>query len=143
MKIIISGSVEFAQQIKDLSEGLKTLWFETILPPTTEKILRGELSPEEVTKEKENMNFAEMTIKNDAIRKFADLIKSADAILIANFGKHGIKDYIWWWSFLEMGFAHIFHKKIFILNGLPEIRYVDEIKAMQPIVLNWDLHKIQ
>lgn len=40
------------------------------------------------------MNFAEMTIKNDAIRKFADLIKSADAILIANFGKHGIKDYI-------------------------------------------------
>jgi hypothetical protein len=64
------------------------------LPPTTEKILKGELSSEEVRKQKENMNFAEMTIKDDAIRRFADLIKNSDAILIANFGKHGIKDYI-------------------------------------------------
>jgi hypothetical protein len=142
MKIIISWSVEFANEIKKLASELESLGLEVILPPTTEKILRGEISAEEVKKEKENMNFAEMTIKNDAIRRFADLIKSSDAILISNFGKHGIKDYIWWWSFLEIGFAHVFHKKIFILNWLPEMRYVDEIVAMQPILLHGDVHKI-
>jgi len=60
-----------------------------------------------------------------------------------NYDKRGIKNYIGGNSFLEMGFAHILQKKIFLLNGIPEIIYSDEIKAMQPTVLNGDLSKIK
>ena len=42
-----------------------------------------------------------------------------------------------------MGFAHVLNKKIFILNDIPEMIYIDEIKAMQPIILNGNLAKIK
>jgi hypothetical protein len=45
-----------------------------------------------------------------------------------------------------MGIACYLKKKIFILNPIPsaeEIRYVQEIKLMQPIILNGDLSLIQ
>jgi len=45
-------------------------------------------------------------------------------------------------TLLEMGFAHILNKKIFLLNDIPEMIYTDEIEAMQPIVLNGDLTKL-
>ena len=56
--------------------------------------------------------------------------------------KNNIKNYIGGNSFLEMGFAHILNKKIFILNDIPEMIYTDEIEAMQPIALRGDLTKI-
>jgi len=76
------------------------------------------------------------------IRDYFNVIKNADAILIANFEKNKIKNYIGGNSFLEMGFAHVLNKKIFIFNNIPEMIYTDEIKAMQPIVLNGNLTKI-
>jgi predicted RNA-binding protein with PUA domain len=41
-----------------------------------------------------------------------------------------------------MGFAHVLGKKIFLLNDIPEISYKDEIKMMQPIILEGELSKI-
>lgn len=44
---------------------------------------------------------------------------------------------------MEIGFAHVNDKKIFLLNEIPEnISYVDEIKAMADTILNGDLHKL-
>ena len=44
---------------------------------------------------------------------------------------------------MEIGFAHVNNKKIFLLNGIPEnLSYVDEIKAMANVSLNGDLSKI-
>jgi len=143
MKIVISWSVDFAHEIKKLSDDLKVLGFDVIIPPTSERILRGEITAKEIKKEKENSDFSERTIKNDAIRNYCEFIKNSDALLIANFGKHNIKNYIGGGAFLEMGFAHIFHKKIFLLNGIPDMMYIDEIKAMQPVELNGDLSKIK
>jgi predicted RNA-binding protein with PUA domain len=60
-----------------------------------------------------------------------------------NIDKGGFSNYIGGNAFLEMGFAHILNKKIFLLNEIPEMIYTDEILAMQPIVLNGDLSKIK
>ena len=46
-------------------------------------------------------------------------------------------------SRLEMGFAHVLGKKIFLLNGIPDMHYKDEIRAMQPVVLDGDLNGIR
>ena len=56
---------------------------------------------------------------------------------------NGIPNYIGGNTFLEMGFAHVLNKKVFLLNNIPAMPYDDEIKDMQPIVLNGDLLKIK
>lgn len=46
-------------------------------------------------------------------------------------------------SFLEMGFAHVLNKEIFLLNKIPESLFKDELVAMQPVILGGDLSKIK
>jgi predicted RNA-binding protein with PUA domain len=65
-----------------------------------------------------------------------------DAILILNLEKNNIKGYIGGNTFLEMGFAHVLNKKIFLLNEIPEMGYKDEIVAMKPVILEGDLNRI-
>jgi len=44
---------------------------------------------------------------------------------------------------MEIGFAHVNDKKIFLLNPIPEqVSYLDEIKAMVDVILEGDLSKI-
>ncbi len=143
MKIAICGSLNFTHEIKIIADKLKNLGFEVSIPISSEKILRGEFSLDEIKKEKENGEFSKRAIKFDSIREYWKIIKEADAILVANFDKNNIENYIGGNSFLEMGFAHILNKKIFLLNEIPEMIYNDEIKAMQPKVINGDLLKIK
>ncbi|PIQ72596.1 hypothetical protein COV86_01990, partial [Candidatus Roizmanbacteria bacterium CG11_big_fil_rev_8_21_14_0_20_35_14] len=44
--------------------------------------------------------------------------------------------------FLEMGFAHVLHKKIYLLHPIPEMGYTTEIIAMQPILLEGKLENL-
>jgi len=143
MKIAICGSLNFTYEIKKIAEELKNLGFDVSMPLTSEKILRGEFSLDEIKSEKENGKFSERAIKFDSIRKYWEIIKKSDAILVANFDKNNTKNYIGGNSFLEMGFAHILNKKIFLLNEIPDMIYTDELKAMQPIILNSVLSKIK
>jgi hypothetical protein len=64
-------------------------------------------------------------------------------VLIVNIDKAGIENYIGGNSFLELGFAHVLSKSVYLLNPVPVMLYTDEIKAMQPIILNGDLSKIK
>lgn len=40
-------------------------------------------------------------------------------------------------------FAHILNLPIYLINPLPEMDYLDELKAMQPVILNGDLDLIK
>jgi len=82
-------------------------------------------------------------LEHDLIRGHFKEIKNSDAVLVVNETLKGIKNYVGGNTFLEMGFAHILNKKIFILNNIPQMGYSDEIVAMQPIVLDGDLGKIK
>jgi hypothetical protein len=47
---------------------------------------------------------------------------------------------------MEIGLAHHFHKKIFLLQSLPhysEHRWGHEVRIMQPVILNGDFSKIE
>ena len=142
MKIAICGSLNFTYEIKKISDELKKMGFNVFIPISSEKILKGEFSLDKIKKEKEDGIFDKKFIENDSIRKYYKIIKKSDAILVTNFKKHNIKNYIGGATFLEMGFAHVLNKKIYILNDIPKMIYTDEIKAMQPIILNKNLTKI-
>lgn len=82
-------------------------------------------------------------IEHDLIKRHFNKIKDGDAILVINEDKNNKVNYIGGNSFLEMGFAHVLNKKIFLLNPIPESSYKDEIVAMKPIILDGDLKKIE
>lgn len=63
--------------------------------------------------------------------------------MAVNKDKHGIKNYIGGNTFLEIGFAHVLNKKVFLLNPVPDMLYADEILAMEHTVINNDLTKIK
>ena len=81
-------------------------------------------------------------IKGDLIRKYFDKIKLGDSVLVANYTKNDIQNYIGGNTLIEMAFAHILQKPIYLLNPVPEMRYTDEIVAMTPIVIDGDLQQI-
>ncbi|MGC9309830.1 MAG: MazG nucleotide pyrophosphohydrolase domain-containing protein [Candidatus Nanoarchaeia archaeon] len=81
--------------------------------------------------------------KADMMKRHEENIKSQDAILVLNFEKKGIPNYIGGNTLMEIGFAHANHKKVFLLNPLPEnVSYLDEIKAMYDEILHGDISKI-
>ncbi len=143
MRITICGSIEFAFEIKEIAERLLEIGHEVEIPMTAKKILDGELTMDEFKKEKETSEDASFRkIQYDVIKRYFEIIKNSDAILVLNLDKNGIKNYIGGNTFLEIGFAYVLGKKIFLLNPIPEMGYKDEIMAMQPIILNGDLNKI-
>jgi len=82
--------------------------------------------------------------ENDAIRVHWEKIKKSDAILVLNYDKRGVKNYVGGNTLMEMGFAFVLNKRIFMLNPAPEIPYYkSEIEAMRPVILNGDLGKIR
>lgn len=144
MKIVICGSIEFTQAIKEVADVLTARGHTVDIPLTSQRIVDGELTLEEFKKEKQqNGEGAFRKIKDDVIKRYFDLIKDSDAILVLNFEKNGIANYIGGNTFLEMGFAHVLGKPIYVYNDIPDIAYTDEIVAMQPMVLNGDVSRIQ
>ena len=82
--------------------------------------------------------------EKDAIRDFFERIKESDAILVANYDRRGVKNYIGGNTLMEIGFAHVLNKKIFLMNPVPEIEfYKSEIEAVKPVIINGDLSKIK
>ena len=81
-------------------------------------------------------------IELDLIKNYFEEIKKTDAVLIINENKNGVENYIGGNGLIEMAFAHILNKKIYLLNPVPKLNYTDEIEAMQPIIINNDLKLI-
>src|SRR3989344_2155587 len=82
--------------------------------------------------------------KGKAISAHFKKIDNSDCILVTNYEKKGIENYIGGNTFLEIGYAYGSGKKIFILNSIPsELSYKEEILGMQPIVLHGDILKLQ
>lgn len=140
MKITICGSVKFRKEMVEVKDELNKMGHKGIICQAMEDLAFGR-NPELLKKIKENHG----QVKRDGefIKWYYESIKNSDAILVLNYDKNGIKNYIGGNTLMEMGFAHVLDKKIFLLNPIPEESpYVDEIKAMEPIILNGDLTKI-
>lgn len=92
---------------------------------------------------KDGSEGARRKIEHDLIRDHHRKIERSDAILVVNHSKRGVENYIGGNTFLEMGFAYILGKKIFILNDIPPLDLIkEELLAMQPVILNGELSKL-
>jgi nucleoside 2-deoxyribosyltransferase len=81
--------------------------------------------------------------KEQAIKWHLEKVNKADVILVLNFDKNNIPNYIGGNTLLEAGVAFWLKKPIYLYNPIPEnISYFEEIKGMRPIVINGDLSLI-
>jgi len=136
MKIVICGSMSASREMLDIENKLVELGHEVVLPDFTHKYAAMESLDDvhiESTKNK---------VEHDLIRGYYKKIEESDAVLIANIKKRDTDCYIGGNAFLEMGFAHVLNKPVYLLNGIPEMDYKDEIEAMEPIVLDGELGRI-
>ena len=138
MKIAICGSLDFTYQMKEIADKLQNSGYEVVIPHGARLILSGETTIEAIRKAG-----GEQKRSADVIRYYYGEIQKSDAILVLNYDKRDIPNYIGGNTLMEIGFAHVLYKKIFLLNPIPEIPYYQsEIEAVKPVVINGDLGKI-
>jgi len=130
--ITICGSMKFFTEIEQLKKELENLGFKVFTP-----------SEEGTGTDYSKLSKQEQAdMKQDFIDRHIDKIRKSDAILLANYTKNEVKDYIGANTFLEMAFAYILNKSIFILNSIPEQPNTAEIEGLKPIVLNGNLNSL-
>lgn len=134
MVITICGSMEFADRMVTIGSVLEAKGHRVLYPKYTSHFAQHQSIKEEK---------ARLRNTEDFIRAHYENIKKSDAILVLNYDKGEEKRWIGANSFLEMGFAHILGKRIYLLKAIPQFAYFqEEIKAMQPTILDDDLAKI-
>lgn len=135
MKICLCGSLAFSDEMLAIQGELESYGHEVLMP-------NGVIL--DITKRPDFDPVAAKTQYGyDAIHGHFDKIKEADAVLICNYDKKGIKNYIGANTFLEIGFAYYVDKKIYALHPLPDMPYIhDEIVSVGIRVIDGDLSKI-
>jgi len=137
MKIGIIGSMQFTEKMLEARDRLNKMGHEAFVTDLHRALVGKNDEEKEKIKlhQKNNM---------DAIREFWRAMQGADAVLVLNYDKRGIKNYIGGNTLMEIGFAHVLNQKIFLLNPVPEIEfYRSEIEAVRPVVINGDFSKIK
>jgi nucleoside 2-deoxyribosyltransferase len=141
-KIVICGSIDFTDKFKEISDELVKKGFEVILPVTSEDLLQGKVTREQLLEEANSLEGYKRKIEGNVIKEYYDKIADSYAVLVVNMAKKGVEGYIGGNTFLEMGFAHVLNKPIFVYNELPIMAYTDELKALKTEVIYGDLERI-
>ncbi len=137
MKIGIIGSMQYTEKMLEARDELIRRGHDAFVTNLTSPFIG------KTDEEKERIKIDQ---KNnlDAIREFWRLMQGADAVLVMNFDKHGIKNYIGGNTLMEIGFAHVLDQKVFLYNPIPEIPYYkSEIEAVKPVIINGDYSLIK
>lgn len=138
MTITICGSMQFHKEMREVKKLLEEKGHTVLVPKSIELMdTVGYVHP---TVDEERI---QAKIEYDFIREHFKKIEEADVVLILNYNKKGIKNYIGGNTFLEMGLAFWLGKKIYLLYPIPDMEYKTEMYAMQPINLNGDLSKLE
>ena len=140
MKIVICASSTFRKEMVDFRNKLNQMGHQAIIHQIYEELVVGKM-PELIGRiEKEH---AKVKREYGFIKWYYNAIVNSDGILVLNYDKGGIKNYIGGNTLMEIGFAHVNDKKVFLLNPAPEgVSYKEEILAMIGVVLNGDLSRI-
>ncbi|MEK7669022.1 MAG: hypothetical protein AAB350_00305 [Patescibacteria group bacterium] len=135
MKITICGSIKFFDEMVGFQKQLKANGHEVFMPIKVVGVDYWSEDGKSRIEAKKGLGLV-----NEHLNK----IEKSDAILVANYTKGDIKNYIGANTFIEMAFAHHNGNKIFILNPLPNQKYInDELVSFDGIVLNGDLNNIK
>jgi len=136
MKILICCSKYFYKDIEEIKDFLESRGHEISFPnsydePFMEEKLKS-MSAEE------HVEWKGMMMRRDEPN-----IEPQDAILVLNFEKKGVSNYVGGATFLEIYTAWKMGKKIFFHNPLPICSFTDELKGINPILINGNLEMIQ
>lgn len=136
MKITLCGSMHFAKEMLETQKILKKMGNECLIVPEIKDYF-----------DNPNLNMDyDYCIENDCQMDHFNKINESDAILVLNYTKNNINNYIGGATLMEIGLAYFLGKKIFILNDIPDektVRYAFEVKLSQPTILKGDLSKIK
>ena len=139
MKITICGSIKFADKFVETYRQLESLGHEPKMHEHMFGLADGSAKDLIAAIKKDH---GQTKRDYNLIKYWHDLIKNSDAVLVLNYDKNDIKNYIGGNTLMEMGFANVNDKKVYLMNPIPEMSYTDEIKAMVDVILNGDLSKI-
>jgi nucleoside 2-deoxyribosyltransferase len=131
MTITICGSIKFYDEMLDVKSKLEAAGHDVLMPIKAEGVDYWS---------EDNTSRVEAKKKFGFISEHMDKIDKSDAILVVNITKGDMENYIGANTFLEMGFAYYRNKTVYLLNGIPDQKYIDdEISTIEPIIINGDL----
>ena len=133
MKIAICGSMSFAKEMIHTKLELEKRGHQIIIQDDVEDHANGKILDEDKWKK----------LEIDPLKTYYEEIKHSDAIIVINIDRKGIPNYIGGNTLIEMAFAYVLNKKIFLLNSIPKVSYEDEIFAMKPIIVNNNLDLVK
>lgn len=136
MKIMICCSKHFYKKIPPIKEELEKRDHIITLPNSYDDPLKEEKMKD--FSEKEHAKW-----KASMLRKDKENIDPCDALLVLNFKKNEQENYIGGATFLEIYKGFELDKKIFLFNPIPENIFKDELKGINPTIINGDLSKIK
>ena len=137
MKIGIVGSMQYTERMIEARDELIKRGHNAFVTNLADPFIGKTDDEKETIKLHQKYNL-------DAIREFWKLMQGGDAILVMNFNKHGVENYIGGNTLMEIGFAHVLNQKIYLLNPIPDIPYYkSEIEAVKPTIINGNLSLIR
>lgn len=135
MVIAICGSMKFIKQMGEVERKLTSLGHTVCMPIEKDDLYQWS---------DDHVGRVEAKKKYGFIGEHMKKIKQSDAILVMNFTKNEIENYIGANTFLEIGFAYFHKKKVFLFNPIPNQFYIiDEIKTIDPRIINGDCEQVK
>ena len=152
MVVTICTTIKFWPKVLEVKKQLEEMGHEVLIPPHEVKNEAGDFIPVEEYYELRKKMMAKEGKEHDWIwqrKKEAmdchfEKVDKADVILVLNYEKNGVANYIGGNVLLEIGLAFWLNKPIYLINPIPtELGYTEELKGMQPIIINGDLTLIK
>lgn len=135
MKIFIICSKHFYHKVEEIKKILEASGHEITFPNCFEDPMKEERL-KKVSDEEHRI------FKQDMMKLHEPKVKENDAVLVLNFEKNGIPNYIGGATFMEIVKAWELDKKIFFHNPIPECIFTDELRGINPLIINGDLSKL-
>jgi len=135
MNLFIICSKHFYDKIPKIAEELKSYGHNLTFPNSYEEPFK-----EEEMKKVGSQEHSEW--KRNMMKLQEPKIRANEGVLIYNLNKNGIENYIGGATFMEIVKAWELDKKVFFYNPIPECIFTDELKGINPIIINKDLSKI-
>lgn len=124
MNIVICGSMSASNAMMNVARSLEEQGHIAVLPSNIQDHIKGN-----------QMEDAEEKKQFDVFRDYYTKIGEGDAILVVNIPKNGTENYIGPNTLIEMAFAYVLGKPIYLLHEKPVSDFSQEIEAMNPIEL--------
>ena len=140
--IAVCASVSHYHFLPEIEKELKSLGYKAVLPKTAKKMNKtGDFDVE-----KHKAWYKDKSLyktKTSLIKAHLKEIERADAVLVANYEKNGIKGYIGGNVLIEMAIAFFLKKPVFVLNPIDEnLGIKEEVYGLNSIFLNGNLNLI-